>query len=97
MLFVFEPFPSSVLTYFFILNSTALCFNVKFNLLFAVSYYIHLTKMLATTRSRRNNAGAQMAKLLEDLQEDDFYKSTYGGFEESEDDNDFQYVLYLIL
>ncbi|KAK3928546.1 Vacuolar protein sorting-associated protein 72-like protein [Frankliniella fusca] len=46
--------------------------------------------MLATSRSRRSNAGAQMAKLLEDLQEDDFYKSTYGGFEESEDDNDFQ-------
>lgn len=46
--------------------------------------------MLATSRSRRSNAGAQMAKLLEDLHEDDFYKSTYGGFEESEDDNDFQ-------
>lgn len=46
--------------------------------------------MLATSRSRRSNAGAQMAKLLEDLQEDDFYKSTYGGFEESEEDNDFQ-------
>lgn len=46
--------------------------------------------MLATTRSRRSNAGAQMAKLLEDLQEDEFYKSTYGGFEESEEDNDFR-------
>lgn len=30
-----------------------------------------------------------MAKLLEDLHEDEFYKSTYGGFEESEEDNDF--------
>lgn len=46
--------------------------------------------MLATTRSRRSNAGAQMAKLLEDLQEDEFYKSTYGGFEESDEDNDFK-------
>lgn len=46
--------------------------------------------MLATTRSRRSNAGAGMAKLLEDLHEDEFYKSTYGGFEESEEDNDFQ-------
>ena len=48
--------------------------------------------MLATTRSRRSNAGAQMAKLLEDLHEDEFYKNTYGGFEESEEDNDFKYV-----
>jgi len=33
-----------------------------------------------------------MAKLLEDLHEDEFYKNTYGGFEESEEDNDFKYV-----
>ena len=42
---------------------------------------------LATTRSRRANAGANMAKLLDKeedavatTEDDDFYKSTYGGF-----------------
>ena len=37
---------------------------------------------IATERSRRSNAGARMAKLLDNEEEDEFYKSAYGGFEE---------------
>lgn len=37
---------------------------------------------LALTRDRRSNAGARMARLLEAEDEDDFYKTTYGGFNE---------------
>lgn len=44
---------------------------------------------LATTRSRRAGAGAQMARLLNEEEEDEFYMTTYGGFKETEDDNDY--------
>lgn len=37
---------------------------------------------LAATREKRNNAGAKMASLLEAEEEDEFYKTTYGGFNE---------------
>lgn len=37
---------------------------------------------LAATRDRRSNAGARMARLLQEEDEDDFYKTTYGGFNE---------------
>ena len=37
---------------------------------------------MAQSRSRRDNAGTRMARLLEAEDEDDFYKTTYGGFEE---------------
>ena len=37
---------------------------------------------LALGRSRRSTAGAKMAKLLDNEEEDEFYKSTYGGFNE---------------
>ena len=37
---------------------------------------------LAATRDRRSNAGARMARLLEAEDDDDFYKTTYGGFAE---------------
>ncbi|CAG9787120.1 unnamed protein product [Diatraea saccharalis] len=40
-------------------------------------------------RERRSNAGNRMAKLLDDEEEDDFYKTTYGGFQEVEEDNDY--------
>ncbi|CAG2110903.1 unnamed protein product [Medioppia subpectinata] len=45
---------------------------------------------LAVTRERRANAGAKMSSLL-DREEvvDDFYKTTYGGFEEEAEDNDY--------
>ncbi|XP_034828648.1 vacuolar protein sorting-associated protein 72 homolog [Maniola hyperantus] len=40
-------------------------------------------------RERRSNAGNRMAKLLDEEEEDDFYKTTYGGFEEVAEDNDY--------
>lgn len=43
---------------------------------------------LATTRSRRPNAGNRMSKLVQE-EEDEFYKGLYGGFDEEEDDGDF--------
>jgi vacuolar protein sorting-associated protein 72 len=41
---------------------------------------------MAASRDRRGNAGTKMAKLLNEEEEDEFYKTTYGGFEEVEDD-----------
>lgn len=38
--------------------------------------------MLALQRDKRATAGNKMFKLLEAEDEDDFYKTTYGGFEE---------------
>ena len=40
---------------------------------------------LSETRPKRSNAGNRMAKLLDAEDEDDFYKTTYGGFEEVSD------------
>lgn len=45
---------------------------------------------LASTRERRHNAGNKMAKLMDAEEEDDFYKNTYGGFDEKEDDDDYK-------
>ena len=47
--------------------------------------------MMAAERSRRGNAGAKMSGLLDKEEEDDFYKTTYGGFDEVGDDKDFNY------
>ncbi|XP_012225609.1 vacuolar protein sorting-associated protein 72 homolog [Linepithema humile] len=44
---------------------------------------------MAAMRERRTNAGNKMAKLLNEEEEDDFYKTTYGGFEEVEQDHDY--------
>ncbi|XP_012287229.1 vacuolar protein sorting-associated protein 72 homolog [Orussus abietinus] len=44
---------------------------------------------MALTRERRSNAGNKMAKLLNEEEDDDFYKTTYGGFEEVEQDHDY--------
>lgn len=44
---------------------------------------------MAATRERRGNAGNKMAKLLDEEEEDDFYKTSYGGFEETENDRDY--------
>ncbi|KAL6422337.1 hypothetical protein ACFW04_010589 [Cataglyphis niger] len=44
---------------------------------------------MAATRERRTNAGNKMARLLNEEEEDDFYKTTYGGFDEVEQDNDY--------
>jgi len=46
-------------------------------------------KSLATTRSRRTNAGNRMGNLLFEEQ-DDFYLNLYGGFYEEEEDGDFK-------
>ncbi|XP_013188158.2 vacuolar protein sorting-associated protein 72 homolog [Amyelois transitella] len=40
-------------------------------------------------RERRSNAGNRMAKLLDEEEEDDFYKTTYGGFQDVEEDRDY--------
>uniref|UniRef100_A0A1E1WGM4 Vacuolar protein sorting-associated protein 72 homolog n=1 Tax=Pectinophora gossypiella TaxID=13191 RepID=A0A1E1WGM4_PECGO len=40
-------------------------------------------------RERRTNAGNRMAKLLDDEEEDEFYQTTYGGFQEIEEDKDY--------
>lgn len=45
---------------------------------------------MAASRSRRNVAGNLMQKLVEDEAEDDFYKTTYGGFSEEEDDKVYE-------
>lgn len=46
---------------------------------------------MASSRSRRDNAGSKMASLLNSMEADDFYKETYGGFEEEENDQEFAY------
>ena len=46
---------------------------------------------MASARSRRANAGSKMASLLNSMEQDDFYKETYGGFEEEENDKEFAY------
>ena len=45
---------------------------------------------LVSGREKRARAGAKMASLLEsEVDKDEFYSSTYGGFEEEENDDDF--------
>lgn len=51
---------------------------------------------MALTRERRSNAGNKMAKLLNEEEEDDFYKTTYGGFDEVEQDNDYMLISVLL-
>nr|CAH7728293.1 unnamed protein product [Callosobruchus chinensis] len=43
-------------------------------------------------RERRSNAGNRMAKLLDEEEDcqDDFYKTNYGGFQETESDNEYE-------
>ncbi len=45
---------------------------------------------MATSRPKRANAGAKMASLLNSMEEDEFYKTTYGGFHEEAEDKDFE-------
>jgi len=44
---------------------------------------------MALSRSRRSNAGSKMAMLLNTMESDDFYTTTYGGFNEEDADADF--------
>lgn len=46
---------------------------------------------MAASRSRREHAGAKMSGLLDKEEEDEFYKTTYGGFEDVGEDKDFNY------
>lgn len=43
---------------------------------------------MAATRERRHNAGNKMSTMLDD-EEDDCYKTLYGGFDETNDDQDY--------
>ena len=49
---------------------------------------------MAANRSRRQNAGSKMDSLLNKEEEDDFYKTTYGGFSEEVDDKEFNYQVH---
>lgn len=44
---------------------------------------------MAAQRSRRSNAGNRIAKLLDNEEEDEFYKTSYGGFQEEEEDKEY--------
>ncbi len=45
---------------------------------------------MAASREKRVNAGNRLSKLLNEEEDDEFYKTTYGGFEELENDVDYQ-------
>ncbi|XP_076335591.1 vacuolar protein sorting-associated protein YL-1 [Tachypleus tridentatus] len=45
---------------------------------------------MAATREKRANAGNRMSRILNEEEKDDFYHTTYGGFEEEEGDVDYQ-------
>lgn len=46
---------------------------------------------MAAQRSRRTNAGSNIAKLLDQEQDaDDFYKTAYGGFDEASGDEEYE-------
>jgi vacuolar protein sorting-associated protein 72 len=45
---------------------------------------------MAASRDRRNNAGNRYAKVMNDEEEDDeFYKTQYGGFNDDKVDDDY--------
>ena len=44
---------------------------------------------MAAHRSRRSNAGNKISKLLDNEEEDEFYKTSYGGFQEDEEDKEY--------
>ncbi|XP_053698241.1 vacuolar protein sorting-associated protein 72 homolog [Sabethes cyaneus] len=44
---------------------------------------------MAANRERRSNAGNRIAKLLDDEEEDEFYKTSYGGFQDAADDKEY--------
>lgn len=45
---------------------------------------------MAASRERRHNAGNKIARLLDEEEEDDFYKTSYGGFQDVDNDNDYE-------
>ena len=44
---------------------------------------------MAASRSRRANAGNKMSALLDTEEVDEFYSTTYGGFSEEAEDNEY--------
>lgn len=44
---------------------------------------------MAASRERRANAGNRIAKLLDEEEEDEFYKTSYGGFHETAEDKEY--------
>lgn len=50
---------------------------------------------MAAERQPRHNAGNRMAKLLNEEEEDDFYKNTYGGFNDVCFKNFYDYCFLL--
>ena len=44
---------------------------------------------MAASRSRRTNAGNKMATLLDSEEVDEFYSTTYGGFDEEAEDKEY--------
>ncbi|XP_059219274.1 vacuolar protein sorting-associated protein 72 homolog [Stomoxys calcitrans] len=44
---------------------------------------------MAASRARRSNAGNRIAKLLNEEEEDEFYKTSYGGFQEEAEDKEY--------
>lgn len=46
---------------------------------------------MAATRSRRSNAGNKISNLLDAKEEDEFYKISYGGFQDEEEDKEYVY------
>lgn len=52
---------------------------------------------MASTREKRTTAGNRLSKVLnEEVEADDFYATTYGGFDEVENDDDYKYVHYYL-
>lgn len=51
--------------------------------------YLGVNCKMAATRERRANAGNRISNLLNDEEEEEIYKTLYGGFNEIENDNDY--------
>ena len=62
-----------------------------------ISNFLSSSSTMASSRSRRSNAGSKMASLLNEEEKeatagkDEFYETKYGGFLEEKDDGDFAY------
>ncbi|KAL1403768.1 hypothetical protein pipiens_019218, partial [Culex pipiens pipiens] len=53
---------------------------------------------MAANRERRANAGNRIAKLLDEEEEDEFYKTAYnGGFHDTADDRDYITTMMIIV
>ncbi|KAL4629523.1 hypothetical protein GN956_G16513 [Arapaima gigas] len=52
--------------------------------------HFEVTMSLASNRDPRKTAGNRMSKLLDAEEEDEFYQTTYGGFHEESEDDDYK-------